>query len=351
MINTIPKHLQEILVEIHTQRWTNIGLAIAFFFTAFFTLFFINTVIPTWWNNITDSLVISIILDILLFIPVGFLLIMCIVANEHFNSVKIRIGLLIGFSLLASIFIVFIFCSLSDFKGICSTQSLGAFLFYTLFVMFTLFAVDAFLLPFLNPSRSIVAMPWIKTILSLPMVFVIWRVTQMGWVWLIPIQVFIIYFFYIAKVYTTWARLRKKYEGNYSYKCLMPGQPTIKINMFKNDNYRLFGLFLSLYTFLPNIFLVFGETVNNIEIVNDSLEKVQQEREPNILSVLYDDNDPKKTTEPFLFINLRNQYDSLPDELYEQIKDRIRIIKGIALYIFLCFILSWMGNLFEPFSI
>jgi len=266
--------------------------------------------------------------------------------------VKIRIGLLIGFSLLASIFLVFVFCSLTDYKYICSTHSLGTFLFYSLFVMFTLFAVDAFLLPFLNPSHSFEAIACLKTILSLPMVFVIWRVTQVGWVWLIPIQVFIIYFFYISKASMTWISIKKKYVGDFSYDCHKPGRLIVTINMFKKDNYKVFGLFLSLYTFLPNILLGFGETVNNFELASDPLEKIQQEREPNILSVLYEYNRPITALD--IFSNDTVQIQHIVNKLSKVLQPKAliyKIIEGIALYIFLCFILSWMGNLFEPFSI
>lgn len=350
MNSNVPKQQQERLVLIHTQRWSNLGLAIAFFFTAFFTLLLINTNIPTWWNNITDSIIVSILLELFLFIPVGFLLIACIIANEHFNSVNIRIWLLIGFSFLASIFIVFIFCPLSDLHKICSTYSLGVFVFYTLFVMFALMAVDTVLLPVMQISLPIFFIPSFKTIISLPMVFVIWRVTQVGWVWIIPILIFIIYFFYYHKTSMTWAKLKKYYVGDFSYKCTMHARPII-INMFRFDNYKEFGLYLSFYNFLPNIFLVLNETVSHAEMVNDPMEEEQKKREQNVLSVLYDDNLASEEVF-FHYGNISRYYDEV-NRLSKVLQSKAiyRIIKGLALYIVLCFILSWMGNLFEGLSI
>jgi len=345
----IPEKLREPFLMIHTQRWTNIGLTIAFLGAALFTFIFINTGIANWWNDLTDSMIVSIIIDLLLFIPVAFLLCLCIIANEHFNSITIRILLLICFSFLTSIFLVLVVCSGSEISKICSTYSIGIFLFYTLITMFALFALDVILMPFIHISASLHAIPTIKTIISLPFVFIIWSITHIGWVWLISLQVFIFYMFYSARVSMTWAKISKLYIGYYTYKSSKKKVNTYNINMFKFNNYKKLGLYLSLYNFLPNIFIVLNESVNSIESVTDPIEAQQEKDENSILDFMCYDNCKNEDEEKQNYIpgvTAFNKAYTIPHNIFDKKVTLYRIFKGVLFYIFFCFVLYYMGNLF-----
>lgn len=344
MSTSIPKNFQERFVAIHTQRWTNIGLAIVFLCTALFVYAFINTGLPNWWNNITDSLIVSLILEVFLFIPIAFLLLMCIIANEHYNSVSIRVCLLICFSFLTSILLVFIICSGSDISKLWPTYSIGVFLFYTLIIMFVLFTFDIFVMPVMNMSAGLHFVPCFKTILSIPLVYVVWHVTKVGWVWLIIPQVWIFFFFYNAKTCFTWEKIKKLYLGDFDYRCSF-----IKINMFKIDNYKKLGLYLSVYNFLPNIFNVINESVNNIDSVNETLEEQMKKKENNILDVLYQDNLNNDFGNKLKYDGkefVRCTPAILPQNKFDKQHAIGRLIAAFTFYISFGVILYCLGNLF-----
>jgi len=334
MNTNISEDLKQIIVTIYTQRWSNIGLAIAFFSTALFTYIFINTELPNLWGNITDSTILSIILSLLLFIPVAFILILCIVAYEYYKSITSKILLLICFSFLTSILLVFVLCVGVSKCEIFSNYSIGVFFFYTLLVVCALFVIDTFLLPVMTISASFFLVPIIKTILSIPLVFIIWYVTDSWWIWLITLQVFTLFYFYNAKTSFTWMKINKLYVGDYKYK----SSGLFNINMFSYNNYKRLGLYLSLYNFLPNIFMFLNSSVDNIEIVNESIDEELKKKEKNILDVLdcylIGGNTVKVSYSMF----------SKKNTLY-------RIIIGLLLYISFCCIFYYMGDLFVPIQI
>lgn len=325
---------QQFIVNIYTNRWSNIGLTISFFFTAFFTFAFLNSDISTWWYNLTEYKIVTIILNIILFIPVAFLLIMCIVAHSHYNNIKDRIMLMIGFSFLISIFLVFIFCSsLNDISSFASSYSIGIFLTYCLMVLFSLSAIDIFLMPYINISHPLELVPSLKTIFSLPLVFIIWYVTDNAWIWLIPILVFILYLFYNATSQRTWVKINKKYESDYKYKVSF----FTTISMFKGYNYRKLGLFLSLYNFLPNIFNILSDSINNLDIATEGIgESVEKE---DVLSLAF--SDTYKTSRNELSDTMK-----LPKNLMNPKFTYVKLFCALIMYIASCIILYYIGNLF-----
>ena len=342
---------EEKKIMILTQRWTNIGLAIAFLFTALFIFFFLNTELLDWWRNITDNVIITALLNAFLFIPTLFILIVCIIANESSNSILGRIIVLICCSFLISILLVFFFCVGSDYSQVTSAYSIGVFLIYTLIVMFAISAFDTFRLPLIDISQPTFAQPIINTILSLPLVYIIWLVTRTWWIWLIPIEVMIFYFFYCVRTSITWVNISKSYIGNYSYKGprLNGKLGNMEINMFKYDNYKKLGLYLTIYNFFPNILIVLNETVNIFDDVSEHIENDQKKKDCNILKVLYSDNEEYETSiydSNFFPVNRNNA--ELPSLLYNLKVTLFTLITGILFYISISFLLYHCGNLFQP---
>lgn len=182
----------------YTQRWTNIGLSFSFLCTAIFLFIFINTDLPIWWSDLSASSIISILLDVLLFIPIGFLLLLCLVANDHYESIKSKIIVLVASSFLMSIFLAFIVCTILN-NEMNSIYSIGIFLFYTTFILFALFTLNVINMPIMNISQGLFVLPFVNTFFSLPFVFIVWKMTGVIWISLIPLLTFIFYFLYNAK--------------------------------------------------------------------------------------------------------------------------------------------------------
>ena len=100
------KERQIFFVMAHTQRWTNIGLSIVFFFIGLFVHTLLKTDLPNWWVSLTDNTIVSLAFDVLLFIPLAILLFLCISAYITINEVLGRILLLVWFSFLMSLFLL-----------------------------------------------------------------------------------------------------------------------------------------------------------------------------------------------------------------------------------------------------
>lgn len=278
------KERQIFFVMAHTQRWTNIGLSIVFFFIGLFVHTLLKTDLPNWWVSLTDNTIVSLAFDVLLFIPLAILLFLCISAYITINEVLGRILLLVWFSFLMSLFLVFVVCG--SFNPLWSMYSVGSFFFYTTTVLFTLFFLDAIFYQTIRSYYEAFGISFWKTIWSLPLVFIIWKNTGIGWMWLICLQVFILYLFLNNRVGTTWAKINKYYIGGYTYK-IKKG----KIAMFKNYTYRKVGLYFTLYNFLDNIFLVFSSNVDNMDVAKDSLnESLDNEKASEILAEFIDNN-------------------------------------------------------------
>lgn len=335
-----------------TQRWSNIGLAVAFFFTASFIFFFLNTKLLKWWEGLSDSIFVTVFCNILLFIPTLFLLLICLAAHEYFNSVPIRIFNLICFSFLFSVLLVFFLCVGSEFSKLASTYSIGIFLFYTLIVMFALATVDVFFLPLIDISDSPFIQPIIKTIESLPLTYLIWSASDVGWVWLIPLQVFVFYFFYFLRTSFSWSKISESYLQKFSYKgpVLKKSLLPVEIDMFAYDYYKIIGLYLTLYNVLPNVLNVMNDTVNMFDDVGEIVDEEQKKKGENFLKVLYPyilENESHKdiaASIPFSYLHKSN----VPSALSNPKFILMSFVFGVLFYISVCYMLTFVGNLFEP---
>ena len=337
---------EERTVMLFTQKWTNLGLAIAFLSTALFILMFLNTGLPDWWLGLTDSVIYKFLCDVVLFIPTIVILLICILANEHFNSVPFRIFNLIVSAFLTSILLVFIVSYGSDFRELFSPHSIAVFLFYTLAVMAALSAADSLFFYVVHISQPLIMATVLKVIASIPLVYIIWHVTDKGWVWLIPVQVFILNYFYMARTAQTWAKISKSYLGFYTYKGPKPESSLINagINMFQYDNYKKVGLYLTLYNFLPNILNVLSENVNMTDDLAETIQKKEDNKGDNIIGHLFaGDADDEYSFEDFFL--LRNQF-ALPAMMNNEILVRLSVIAGFIIYALACYILYHIGNLF-----
>lgn len=324
MNTRVSKEQQFFYVMAHTQRWTNIGLSILFFFMGLFVYIFLKTDLPNWWINLTDNQMFSYAFDVLLFIPVAVLLLICISFFIVINNVIGRILLLVCFSFLMSVFLVFVVCAalkLWSFYSVC------IFFLYTIIVLFTLYFLDAIILSTICIDGAI-AIPIVKTILSLPIVFIIWKITGIGWVWLICLQVFILYFFFSIKTSFTWAKINKLYTGGYTFICHKG-----KVEMFKNSTYRKVGLYFTLYNYLENVFMVLNKDVNNLDSVTDGVnESLENQQVSEILAEFVDDNPSNYGTHSEMTFPIKFQGKKM-------------LLLGLLFYVLVAVSIYWAGTI------
>lgn len=338
------KNYQELISLGFTQRWTNIGLTITFFFVALFTYAILNLGFPNWWVNLVDSKFLSIVLSFLLIFPVGYLLLLSITIFESVIYYQTRIVLLIIFSLFISFFIVYISSSLSDITIFFNSYDIGIFFVYLSLILFALFFLDSILITVVHISQSHLLLIFIEIIKSLPFILVIWKVTGNAWIFLTLFFIFTIFNLYFAKAAITWIDISKAHIGN----CVFVGRATpkcpkgLKINILHNNNYKNLGVYLSLYNFSPNLFLLLDNDVESFDIVTDVIDEVEEENKPYILNFLYESNKNLNISN-----ELTNEDYSFVLATFNKKKNIYRIISAIIFYISFCFILYFMGNLFE----
>lgn len=129
----------------------------------------------------------------------------------------------------------------------------------------------------------------------------------------------------------------------------------VDINMFKIDNYKSLGLYMTIYNFLPNIGIVLNNNTEILESVTDVLEKENDKKNP--LHILYKKNLKLMVEEKiyrdqqlykyFRIINRELTPPNIPSNIFKKQAVLNRIIKASVFYISFCFILYYMGNLFE----
>ncbi len=316
------KEQQLFYVMAHTQRWTNIGFSVVFFFMGIFVYAFLNSDLPNWWMSLSDNRIVSFVYDVFLFIPVAALFFICIVAYSAINDVIGRMLLLVCFAFLMSVFLVFIVCTL--LAPLWSLYSLGILFVYTIIVLFTLYVLDVILCSTISPNLGCIAMTIWKTILSLPIVFIIWKITGIGWMWLICLQVFLLYSFLGNKTCVTWDKINKLYIGGYAYKCHKG-----KVEMFKNYTYMKVGLYFTVYNYLDNILLVLNSAVDELDTVTDSAkESLDNETALSILAEFVDDNS----------INIATRYRTTTPTTFHGKK---MIFVGLLFYALVSFCIYW----------
>lgn len=336
------KFAQEMIVLALSQKWTNIGLSVASFFTAYFTYLLLDSSLQEWWISLSNSLFFTIILSILLFIPVAILLFFCLIAYEVFNSISFRIFLLIVFAFLLSVFNVFIVSSVSDMTELVSSHSIGIFLVYTFIILSALSIIDYFLMPGINIYQETWHYLGIKTLYSLPFLIIIWQVTNNAWIFLALLIIMDFYFFYHSKTALVWARIFESYIADFMFK----GPKTKEfpygqfINILSNENYKKLGLYFSLYNILTPLFLFLNSHVEQLDMVTEHLDQDPQKGIPNKLDVLYEEDVCNSN-------NLTYAEMISVQEPFKKSNVRLRIIKAILFYVSFCFILFYIiGNLF-----
>ena len=336
------KRTQEMIVLALSQKWTNIGLSVASFFTAYFTYLLLDSSLQEWWISLSHSMFISILLSLLLFIPVSVILFFCIGAYEVFNSKSFRLFLLIVFAFLLSVFNVFIVSSISDMTELVSSHNIGIFLVYTFLVLSALSFVDCFLMPIIHIYQNKWFYIGFKILYSLPFIIIIWQVTNNAWIFLLLLIIGNSYLLYFYNSSLGWASICESYLGDFMFqgpktKEFPQGQ---LINIITNDNYKKLGLYFSLFNILTPLFIFLNAHVEQLDMVTEHLDQDPQKGIPNKLDVLYEEdvcNSNRLTTAEWKFIQ----------NTFDKNNAKYRIIKAIFFYILFCFIIYYIGNLFE----
>jgi len=319
-------------VNIFVTRWSNVGFATAFFFTALFSYFIINSSLPDWWGSLTSQKSGATFYDLLLLVAVFCILIFCLVIYSKVTSVVGRLSLLAFFSLLASVFLILVVCPL--FNGMGTLRGIEIFHVYTLIVLFVMFMTDVFAMQMAPSLDNAVALTISKVILSVPLVFCVWKATNVGWVWLIPLVVGAVFCFINFKTAFSWILLdrRGSMDG------ILHGK-LYYYDVCKKVNYRKLGLYLTLYNFLPNLFMILSESVEGGDDLVEGIEEGIKK------GIEVEDIIDSALTGSGSLISWNMFYEIYGDEVP---KKYINVSKGLGLlwYIASCFALYYIGNLF-----